>query len=309
MHTHVIRTTEDKLERALNEWSDDESPVMPVVIPLGGQQYRVVVRHQEHEPDAHEQFRPHGQQDAPATVGAYDRPNAAPDPAGQDGTAYGWSGWVEDPDRTWILYLDGARLPAVMWLDRDPDTGAVVEGSRVIPGEALELGRRVTAMLSGVEDTYMDDVGSGFAPVLPSVEVAIEQSKLDDRRRADDPVLTDARRRELASFEDGRRGGLQWGAAKEWQRWRRVLLGLTVAPDDTLEMLDRDELKDAVREIAEQLGVYSDTENLPSVMAFVRSRIGFLNEIAQIVRDRTGLPDDAINPTVFRDALAAYIAP
>lgn len=133
MHTHVIRTTEDKLEATIDEWlGNGWSQHMPTVIHRGSRDYLVIVRHAEHE-SVHPEGRPqpHGQVIGPVNVGLYDLPASHPDATGQDGEHYGFSAWVEDVDRTWILFLDQDGRPATMWMHRDPDTGAVVDGSQV----------------------------------------------------------------------------------------------------------------------------------------------------------------------------------
>jgi hypothetical protein len=42
-----------------------------------------------------------------------------PDPA-----AVGWQGWMEPDDRSWIAFVGSDGKP-VVFLDRDPETGAV----------------------------------------------------------------------------------------------------------------------------------------------------------------------------------------
>ena len=38
----------------------------------------------------------------------------------------GWQGWVEPKDRSWIVFIRADGTP-VVFLNRDPKTGAVVE--------------------------------------------------------------------------------------------------------------------------------------------------------------------------------------
>lgn len=57
-----------------------------------------------------------------------------------------FGGWVEDSERTWILFLDRKFRPVVMWTQRDKE-GGVVEGScidveRVNDGWFADLDRR-----------------------------------------------------------------------------------------------------------------------------------------------------------------------
>lgn len=37
-----------------------------------------------------------------------------------------WQGWIEPDDRSWIAFIDADGKPLV-YLNRDPDTGAVIE--------------------------------------------------------------------------------------------------------------------------------------------------------------------------------------
>jgi len=46
-------------------------------------------------------------------VGRYDNP-----------ADIGWQGWIEPDDRTWIMFVADDGTP-VVFLDRDPETGAV----------------------------------------------------------------------------------------------------------------------------------------------------------------------------------------
>jgi hypothetical protein len=36
-----------------------------------------------------------------------------------------WQGWIEPEDLSWIMFVDAKGKPTV-YLDRDPDTGAVL---------------------------------------------------------------------------------------------------------------------------------------------------------------------------------------
>lgn len=36
-----------------------------------------------------------------------------------------WEGWIEPEDRSWIVYVDSDGSP-VVYLNRDPDTGAIL---------------------------------------------------------------------------------------------------------------------------------------------------------------------------------------
>jgi hypothetical protein len=67
MHTHVIRTTEDKLDATVDEWLGTREPAMgagpmPVVLHKGSRDYLVIVRHPEHD-EPHDGHRPHGEPD------------------------------------------------------------------------------------------------------------------------------------------------------------------------------------------------------------------------------------------------------
>lgn len=46
-------------------------------------------------------------------VGRYDNPEGA-----------GWAGWIEPEDRAWIMFV-GLDGQPVVYLDRDPSTGAI----------------------------------------------------------------------------------------------------------------------------------------------------------------------------------------
>lgn len=132
MHTHRIRTTEDKLEATIDEWlGQGETPVealMPVVMYVGGRDFVVVVRHPEHDEALHDQsgrrgHRPHGEAASPVVVHAYS----------DDSTAE-YAGWIEDENRSWILYLDEEWRPSVLWRHRDA-TGGVIGAPVQLDGE------------------------------------------------------------------------------------------------------------------------------------------------------------------------------
>lgn len=124
MHTHAIRTTEDKLAGTIDDWlGDSDVEQMPVVIHRGSRDYLVIVRHHEHSLLDHDKHHAHGRVDPVVTVGAY---------TGIDRLVVGdqtFAAWVEDPAATWILYLDRDHRPAAMWLKRDEGGG--VEGDPV----------------------------------------------------------------------------------------------------------------------------------------------------------------------------------
>ena len=39
--------------------------------------------------------------------------------------SHGWEGWIEPEDKSWIVYVASDGKP-VVYLDRDPDTGAII---------------------------------------------------------------------------------------------------------------------------------------------------------------------------------------
>ena len=39
--------------------------------------------------------------------------------------SHGWQGWIEPEDKSWIAFIDAEGRP-LFFLDRDPDTGAVL---------------------------------------------------------------------------------------------------------------------------------------------------------------------------------------
>jgi len=57
-------------------------------------------------------------------VGRYDNPSAV-----------GWSGWIEDEERTWIAFIGLDGRP-VFFLHRDPSTGGVIDPPSNLPADA-----------------------------------------------------------------------------------------------------------------------------------------------------------------------------
>jgi hypothetical protein len=50
------------------------------------------------------------------TVGRYSKP---------ENESHGWAGWIEPDDKSWIVFVKNDHSVQV-YLDRDPETGAVL---------------------------------------------------------------------------------------------------------------------------------------------------------------------------------------
>jgi hypothetical protein len=204
MHTHAVRTTEDRLAETIDLWvgpAPAHSTVMPVVVHKGSRDYLVIVRHPEHDESAHDRHGAHGETDAPIVVGTYD-----------DNESYG--GWVEDRARSWILYYGHGGRPEVMWLRRDTTGGVVGEPISFSGAEAMSLDEslalRDAAYATGVvderlgraaipDDRVMYAVTSGVGRHAPHHSVLIDRITAEGRERvaelapigaAGDPIET-----------------------------------------------------------------------------------------------------------------------
>ena len=41
-------------------------------------------------------------------------------------TGHNWAGWIEPEDKSWIVFVGEDHTTLAVFLDRDPDTGAVL---------------------------------------------------------------------------------------------------------------------------------------------------------------------------------------
>lgn len=57
------------------------------------------------------------------TVGRYE-PSTEPLPEGVHDVSEAWQGWIEPDDLSWIMFVAADGSP-IVFLDRDPETGAV----------------------------------------------------------------------------------------------------------------------------------------------------------------------------------------
>lgn len=57
------------------------------------------------------------------TVGRYE-PSTEPLPEGVSDVTEHWQGWIEPDDLSWIMFVAADGSP-IVFLDRDPETGAV----------------------------------------------------------------------------------------------------------------------------------------------------------------------------------------
>jgi len=162
-HTHVIRTTAAKLEADLDAWLNgpDATSSDYTCHHVGGRDWVIVLRHNQHETDAVHPKTPTPLLNTEEYEGATERSIA---------------GFVEDGRSSWILYVDGQGRPVNMWLRRDTDGGVVGEpitfsGAQVdtIPGwdiNMLRESRETNADPVDVPDWFIE-VWSALADGRP----------------------------------------------------------------------------------------------------------------------------------------------
>lgn len=137
----VVKTTTQDLPKTLAP-IDDADIVGPPVYQ-GGRDWVVLVR-RDGEADPH--AAPHRTVDPGIIVGSYlgNGPWEDTDGSMRPSTE-AYAGWIEDTERTWVLYLDGHRRPAMLYLHRNADGGVLTPGERGMDGEpGIDLTRAGT---------------------------------------------------------------------------------------------------------------------------------------------------------------------